>query len=171
MLDQVHDTRIADLLARLHETSSRFSTRVAAAGSRAEQAAAGWTPAQIAAHVAMVNHNLAAVIDGSVEAAVAPAEGYQERPWADVVRNVPERNEAPARFRPPDVIAAGDALQQFEQSVSHLARAIATLTPERARYCITNRVVGTITLYQAGDFAIAHMIRHNQQAKRVLDAN
>jgi hypothetical protein len=82
---------------------------------------------------------------------------------------VPARNESPARFLPPASVAAGDALDQFGQSVSHLARAIESLTPDRARYCITNRTVGTITLYQAGDFAIAHMIRHNMQAKRVLE--
>ena len=169
MDDGSHGARIADLLTRLNETRTRFSTRLSAAGSRAERAAHGWTPAQIAVHVALVNHNLASVIEGSVDAAKAPAQDYQERAWADVVRDVPERNEAPARFRPPASVAAGDALEQFDQSVSHLARAIEALTPDRGRYCITNKAVGTITLYQAGDFAIAHMIRHNQQAKRILE--
>jgi hypothetical protein len=171
MVEQPHLARIADLLTRLNDTSTRFSTRLAAAGSRAEQAPQGWTPAQIAAHVAMVNHNLASVIEGSVEVAKPPADDYHERPWTDVVRDVPERNVAPARFQPPATVAAGDALQQFEQSVSHLARAIETLTPDRGRYCFTNKAVGTITLYQAGDFAIAHMIRHNQQAKRILESS
>jgi hypothetical protein len=169
MIDGTHQTRIADILTRLHETSTRFSSRIAAAGSRAEQAPAGWTPAQIAAHVAMVNDNLASVIDGSLQGAMPAAEDYQERPWPEVVRNVPARNEAPARFHPPATVAAADALQQFGQSVSHLARAIEALTPVRARYCISTKAVGTITLYQAGEFAIAHMIRHNQQAKRILE--
>ena len=163
-----HEARIDDLLNRLREASTRFSARVAGAGPRAEQAASGWTLAQIASHVAMVNHNLASVIEGSAQGAVPPAEGYQERAWPDIVRGVPGRNEAPARFQPAASVAAQEGLQQFEQSVGHLARAIESLTPDRARYCITNRVVGTISLYQAGDFAIAHMIRHNQQAKRVL---
>jgi hypothetical protein len=33
---------------------------------------------------------------------------------------------------------------------------------------ITHPIVGTITLYQLGDWATAHVIRHNRQAKRVL---
>jgi hypothetical protein len=169
MTDGLHQTRIADLLTRLQETSTRFSSRISAAGSRAEQAPEGWTPAQIAAHVAMVNDNLASVIDGSLQGAAPPAEDYQERPWSEVVGNVPVRNEAPKRFHPPATVAAAEALQQFGQSVSHLARAIEGLTPDRGRYCITTKAVGTITLYQAGDFAIAHMIRHNQQAKRILE--
>lgn len=169
MVEEAHAARIADLLTRLNDTSTRFSTRIASAGGRAEQAAQGWTPAQIAVHVAMVNHSLASVIDGSADGARPPADGYQERAWADVVRDVPARNEAPARFQPPATVVARDALQQFEQSVSHLARALQTLTPDRGRYCITTKAVGTITLYQAGDFAIAHMIRHNQQAKRILE--
>ena len=169
--DGAHEARIAEILARLHETSTRFTTRIAGAGARAEQASTGWTPAQIAVHVAMVNHNLAAVIEGSARGAEPAAPDYQERPWPDVVRNVPERNESPARFHPPATVGSEDALQQFGESVSHLSRALGTLTAERARYCITNRTVGTITLYQAGDFAIAHMIRHNLQAKRLLDGS
>jgi hypothetical protein len=165
-----HDGRIADILGRLTETSTRFVARFAGAGDRAEQAATGWTPAQVAVHVAMVTENLASVIDGTIPGATPPAEGFREREWPDVVRDVPARNEAPARFQPPATVTAADASSRFEQSVAHLARAIEALTPERARHCITNRVVGTMTLYQAGDFAIAHMIRHNQQLKRILGA-
>jgi hypothetical protein len=165
-----HDARIADLQARLRDTTTRFLARLGSAGARAEQAETGWTPAQVASHVAMVNENLASVIDGTVPAASPPAADFQERDWDDIARGVPARNEAPARFQPPSNVTIADATTQFEQSVSHLARAIGTLTADRAVSCITNRVVGTISLYQAGDFAIAHMIRHNQQLKRILGA-
>ena len=168
MSERDHSARIADVLGRLKETTDRFAARIEAAGPRAEQAASGWTPAQIAVHVAMVNDNLAGVIEGSLPGAAAAADGFQERDWAEVVRDVPARNEAPSRFHPPATVAAADAVRQFRDSAAHLSRAIEALPPERAKLCITNRAVGTITLYQAGDFAIAHMIRHNQQAKRVL---
>ncbi len=168
MSERDHSARIAEVLGRLKETTDRFAARLEAAGPRAEQAASGWTPAQIAVHVAMVNANLAGVIDGSLPGAAPAAEGFQEREWADVVRDVPARNEAPARYHPPATVGAADAIHQFRESVAHLARAIETLPPDRAQYCITNRAVGTITLYQAGEFAIAHMIRHNLQAKRLL---
>jgi len=165
-----HDARIQDLLTRLQETTDRFTMRLENAGARAEQAPAGWTPAQIAVHVAMVNDNLAGVIDGSVPGAAPPPDGFEERVWSDVVRQVPPRNDAPPRYHPPAVVTAGDALTHFRESTARLSRALGGLSPERARLCITNRAVGTITLYQAGDFAIAHMIRHNQQAKRLLES-
>ena len=170
MAESTHHDRITAILNRLQETTTRFTSRLESAGERAEQAATGWTPAQIAAHVAMVNHNLASVIDGSAPGATPPAADFRERVWEDVVRDVPARNEAPARFQPPTHVASADAIAQFRDSVAHLSRAIETLPADRAAYCITNRVVGTISLYQAGDFAIAHMIRHNQQLKRVLES-
>ena len=169
MDNATHDARIHDLLTRLRETTNRFATRLENAGPRAEQATVGWTPAQIAVHVAMVNDSLAGVIDGSVPGAAPPPDGFQERVWSDVVGQVPPRNEAPPRYHPPATVAAGDALRQFRESTTRLSQALGGLSPERARLCINNRAVGTITLYQAGDFAIAHMIRHNLQAKRVLE--
>ena len=33
---------------------------------------------------------------------------------------------------------------------------------------ITHAVVGTISVYQLGEWATAHIARHNRQAKRVL---
>jgi hypothetical protein len=165
-----HQSRIADLIGRLRETTGRFSTRLAAAGPRAERAATGWSVAQVAVHVAMVNDSLSAVIEGTTDGAMPAAPDFRERLWADVVRDVPARNEAPRRFHPPDVVTATDALAQFQHSAARLERAIAALSPERATYTITNRVVGTISLYQAGEFAIAHMIRHNLQAKRILES-
>ena len=170
MDEATHKARIQDLLTRLRETTDRFATRLENAGARAEQAAAGWTPAQIAVHVAMVNDSFAGVIDGSLPGAAAPPDGFQERVWSDVVRDVPPRNDAPSRYHPPAGVAAGDALRHFRESTARLSQALGTLSPERARLCITNRTVGTISLYQVGDFAIAHMIRHNQQAKRVLES-
>ena len=164
-----HQQRITELLGRLSETTTRFVTRLENAGPRAEQAASGWTPAQIAVHVAMVNENLAAVIDGTLPGATPAAAGFQERAWTEVVRHVPARNEAPARFHPPAQVTVSDALTQFRRSVAHLTKAIETLADDRGNYCITNRAVGTISLRQAGDFAIAHMIRHNQQMKRILE--
>jgi len=170
MSEQAHSARIADLLGRLKATTDRFVARLEHAGPRAEQAAAGWTPAQIAVHVAMVNDNLASVIDGSLPGAAPPPDGFQERVWSDVVSQVPARNDAPPRYHPPAGVAAGDALAQFRESTARLSQALSGLSPERAQLCIKNRAVGMITLYQAGDFAIAHMIRHNQQAKRILES-
>jgi hypothetical protein len=170
MSEAAHRSRIDDIVGRLRETTGRFSARLEKAGPRAEYAATGWSVAQIAVHLAMVNDSLSAVIEGRVDAAAPPAADFQERQWADLVKDVPARNEAPRRFHPPDVVAATDAMATFAQSAARLERALTELSAERAAYTFTNRVVGTISLYQAGEFAIAHMIRHNLQAKRILDA-
>ena len=163
-----HDARVAEILTRLDETTGRFVARLERAGDRGEQAATGWTPAQIGVHVALVNDNLAAVIDGSGPGAVPPPDGFVERSWPDIVSQVPAQNEAPPRFVPPPSVTIGEAVSKVRSSSARLREALSGLTPERSRYCLTHRAVGTISLYQVGDFAIAHMIRHNHQAKRVL---
>ena len=50
-----------------------------------------------------------------------------------------------------------------------MARAFDTLTAERgARIGITNPIVGTINLYQVGEWAVSHVARHYGQAQRAL---
>jgi hypothetical protein len=67
------------------------------------------------------------------------------------------------------VVSKSEAIAALESSATKMARALDTLTPERGgRMGITHAVVGTITLYQLGNWATAHVIRHNRQAKRVL---
>jgi hypothetical protein len=163
-----HTDRLTDLLSRLDETTTRLATRIERAGPRAEQASSGWTPAQIAAHVAMVNDSLASVVDGSGAGATPPASNFVERPWSEIVTLAPPRNDAPPRFQPPDRVPVADGVGELRRSAARLRDALAALSAERAGYCFTTKVFGTITLLQAGEFAIAHMIRHNQQAKRTL---
>jgi hypothetical protein len=51
-----------------------------------------------------------------------------------------------------------------------MARALDVVTPERGtRHGISSPIVGgAINLYQVGEWATAHVIRHNRQAKQVL---
>jgi len=163
-----HAHRIADLVARLDEAANRLATRLERAGDRAEHARSGWTPAQIGAHVALVNNSFCTVIDGTAPAAKPAPEGFVERPWAAVVSGIPGRIEAPARVAPPDDVSGHDAARMVRESAARLARALTELSEERARYCFTSPIVGTITVAQIGDWAIAHIVRHNQQAKRIL---
>jgi hypothetical protein len=163
-----HTGRIADLLERVDQASSRLAARIEDAGERATLATTGWSPAQIGAHVAMVNREFAALIDGSAPHAVPPPDGFIERPWSEITQAIPERVEAPPRVAPPAEISAEESAVLVRESAMHLRAAIAGLSPDRARYCVTSRVVGTINLYQVGDWAVGHMIRHNQQAKRIL---
>jgi hypothetical protein len=168
MQHTAHSARVADLLTRLDEATERFTARLERAGARAEQAETGWTPAQIAAHVSLVNDNFASVIDGTAAVAAPPPEGFSERAWSDVASAIPSRFDAPTRFVPPGRVTAAQAMAMVRDSAARLRAAIAALTPERGPHCFTNRIVGTINLYQTGEWAIAHIARHNQQAKRQL---
>src|SRR5262245_6129976 len=103
-----HEARVAEILTRFDETVARLVARIEGAGDRGVQAGTGWTPAQIGAHVAMVNSSLASVLDGSGPGATPAPGGFVERAWSDMIRNVPQRNEAPARFVPPATTAIGD---------------------------------------------------------------
>ncbi len=163
-----HTQRIDDLVSRIGETAQRLAARIDGAGEHATRASTGWSAAQIGAHVALVNDSLAQVLEGTVPGAVPAAPDFQERAWSDIVSAVPARNQAPARFVPPADVSGAEAASRVRESAAHVAEALRALTPERAAYCFTNRLLGTLSLYQAGEFAIAHMIRHNQQAKRVL---
>jgi hypothetical protein len=165
---QSHTQRISDLLARLDEATTRFVARLERAGAQAEATTTGWTVAQIAAHVALVNDNFTSVFDGSNPALQPPPPDFVERPWPVIASGIPERVDAPTRFAPPAGVSGAEAADRVRQSAARLAAAIAALPPERGRSCLTSRLVGTISVYQAGDWAIAHMIRHNQQAKRLL---
>ena len=62
-----------------------------------------------------------------------------------------------------------DALAALDLSARRLEEALLALTLERgATLGITHPAVGTIDLYQVGDWAAAHVRRHNAQAERVL---
>lgn len=63
-----------------------------------------------------------------------------------------------------------EALERLEASAARMRRALDGLTAERgAGHGISHRIVGgPISLYQVVEWATVHIIRHNQQAKRVL---
>ena len=167
-METEHAERISTLVARLDEAADRLATRLERAGARAEQAATGWTPAQLGAHVAMVNDNFTSVFDGTNPAPAPPPPDFKERDWSTIATGIPARFEAPKRFVPPAGVSAADAAEMVRASAARLRSAIANVSAERGRYCFTNPIVGTISVYQAGEWAIAHIIRHNQQAKRIL---
>ena len=117
-----HDARVADILSRFDETSSRFLARLERAGDRGRRRPAAGQPAQIGAHVAMVNDSLASVIDGS-----GPGDGRRPttsssapgRTWSSTL---PERNESPARFVPPAATTLGGAVERSEVEHGQAAR-------------------------------------------------
>jgi hypothetical protein len=92
-----------------------------------------------------------------------------ETPWAEIVQGMPSKLVAGKRVQPPDAVRRDEALAALAEAAAKLDSALAALDAERAgRFAITHPAIGTVTLGQFGDWATAHTIRHNAQAKRLL---
>ena len=130
-----------------------------------------WSAAQLGWHVAAVNTRFAALIAGDVPAAKPLPEDFVERPWATIASAIPGTLEAPAAAVPPPGVTRHDAIAALESSAVKMARALDTLTPARGGLIgVTNPIVGTINLYQVGDWAVSHVDRHLAQVRRALGA-
>jgi uncharacterized damage-inducible protein DinB len=167
-----HDVRIARVGDAYREAHARFVTRVRGAGVLAERVppGGGWSVAQIAWHVATVDGTFAAIMAGERPSLVLPPD-FRERSWREIAAGIPDRLEATGPSVPPEVMRVTDALAALERSSAQIEAALGVLTPVRgSRQGITHRIVGTISLYQVGEWAVAHTIRHNAQAKRVLSS-
>lgn len=167
-----HDGRISAIVSSFEAAMARFRSRLSSAEpAAAERAPAGgaWTAAQVAMHVAMVNVSFASIIDGSRPAAQPAPDGFVERPWAEIVGGIPEKLEAPSRAHPPAGVTRDAAIESLVASEAKLVTALRGLDAGRARLTIESPIVGgRVSLYQVGEWAVAHVIRHNQQAKRLL---
>ncbi len=163
--------RIDDLLTRFGEAHGRLLARLHSA-SEAEATSAprtgGWTPAQIGAHVAAFDQLLAQTISGELPLAHPAPDGFTEIPWADIQRALADPVEAPARLHPPADTTHQSSLASLAAAGELVTGALRALTPARGGLTVTHPRVGTITLVQAGDWIVAHTIRHNVQLKRVL---
>jgi hypothetical protein len=172
------DVKQSQHVARIHHLRESFAganERLVARLRRVADAAAehgpdqGWSAAQIGWHVAAVTSRFAGLMSGDVAAAQPLPEDFVERPWAEIAAAIPDRLQAPGAATPPPAVRRADAISALEAAGMRMARAFDSLTPERGgRMGISSPLVGTINLYQVGDWATAHIIRHNRQAKRVL---
>lgn len=164
-----HDERVTQIAGRFDEAMSRLVARIERAGDAAvrQPPDGGWSAAQIAWHVATVNNVFADLMSGGAGAFAAPPE-FTETDWKELAGQMQSRLQAPAYARPPADVDPRDALERLRRSGARLSAAIAALTPERGVMCIRSGFVGTISIYQVGEWATGHAIRHNRQAKRVL---
>jgi hypothetical protein len=167
-----HNERIARMRTAYREAHERFAMRLRNAQAEAVErrpADGGWSAAQIGWHVAAVDASFAALVSGERPGAQPIPEGTPEKSWVEIVKGMPEKLEAGKRVQPPDAVRREDALAALADSVVKLDAALAGLEADRgSRFAITHPVVGVVTLAQVGEWATAHVIRHNAQAKRVL---
>ena len=171
-MSESHTERIARTRQSYREAHARFVKRLTdAPADAAERAPAdgGWSAAQIGWHVAAVDASFAALVSGEHPGAKPLPDGTSERPWSEILTAIPAKIEAGRRVQPPAGVRRDEALAALATAAAKLDAALATLDDERgSRYAITHPAIGTITLGQFGDWATAHTIRHNAQAKRVL---
>ena len=159
----------------LREAFSSANEHIVGALRKADDATAHrvrggkWSAAQLGWHVAAVNTRFAALIAGDVPAAKPLPDDFVERPWTEIAAAMPGRLESPPAAVPPPGVTRHDAIAALESSAVKMARALDTLTPERGgRIGVTNPLVGTITLYQVGDWAATHVQRHFAQVQAAL---
>jgi uncharacterized damage-inducible protein DinB len=129
----------------------------------------GWSAAQIGWHVAAVDGQFADLVSGARPGA-QPLDGdARETPWSELAAGIPQRIEAGKRVQPPADAQRAAVLHMLDESATKLDAALAALEEARgAAFAVTHPAIGTITLRQFGEWATAHTIRHNAQAKRVL---
>jgi DinB family protein len=167
-----HLSRVRHLRESFAEANERLVTRLRRVTDAAAQQAGeggGWSAAQIGWHVAAVTTQFAGVMSGDLKGAQPLPPDFQEREWASIAAQVPQKLTARGPVLPPAIVGRNEAIAALETAGTRMARALDTLTPARgARTGITHQIVGTISLYQLGEWATAHVIRHNRQAKRVL---
>ncbi len=167
-----HLARVRHLREEFASANERLVKRLRSAEDEAVERTppgGGWSAAQIGWHVATVNTRFAALLSGDVPAAKPLSEGFEEKPWAQIAAEFPEKIQAAAAAMPPLRVKNRDAIAALEASAVKMARAFDTLTAERgARVGVTNQLVGTINLYQVGEWAASHVARHDNQAKRAL---
>ena len=166
-------------LARVRHLREAFSSANEKLVGRlrgAEDAAAektdgtGWSAAQVGWHVAAVNTRFAALISGDAPNAKPLPEGFEPKPWTEIEAGMPERLEAPGAVVPPGPVRRQEAVAALESSAVKMARALDTLTAERGgKLGVTNPLVGTINLYQVGDWAAGHVERHLRQVTGLLE--
>jgi len=164
--------QVARTRAAYKEARERFAARLRNASDADVHhvpAGGGWSAAQIGWHVAAVDASFASILASDSPVPKAIPAGETARTWTEVVAGMPAKLEAGKRVSPPADASRDGVLASLDDSARKLDAALAALPEDRASgFAITHPALGTIALGLIGEWATAHVIRHNAQAKRVL---
>ena len=167
-----HLARVRHLRETFAAANERLVGRLRGASDEAAQAGAEgkWSAAQLGWHVAAVTSRFAGLISGDVPGAGPLPPDFVERPWADIVSAIPAQLNAPLPTVPPPGTTRHNAISALEAAGMRMARAFDSITADRGpRAGINHALVGgTINLYQLGEWATAHILRHDAQAQKAL---
>lgn len=169
---ETHAEQIARMRQAYREAHGRFVTRLRDAPADLVERVpgdGGWSAAQIGWHVATVDARFAGLVSGERPGAQRLADDVTVRSWPEIAAATPSKLEAPAPTIPPPGARRDEVLDLLAGSAAKMDAALAGLDEERGlHFAVTHPVLGTVSLAQIGDWAAAHTIRHNAQAKRVL---
>lgn len=166
-----HYTRVRHLREEFAQANERLVARLRRVPDDvAEQVpAGGWSAAQIGWHVARASTRFAGLLSGDAPGLQPLPADFHPRPWQEVAAAIPPKLQASSPLQPPPAVRREEAIAELEAAGMRMARAFDALTPERgAGYGVTHPLTGPITVYQIAEWATAHVIRHDRQAKRVL---
>src|SRR5687768_7056485 len=141
-----HAERIDAAVAAFEEAMARFQARLSGAPPADVERVpedGGWSPAQIAWHVAAVNGSFSSILDGSFPIA-KPASDFVERTWEEIGTGVPAKAQAPTRVQPPQRVTRDEAVEKLSASAARLVAAMRALPPDRALLTIDAPLVGRI---------------------------
>jgi len=165
-----HTDRVAHTIAAFESAMDRLLARlesVSEAEAARSPADGGWSVAGITWHVAVATEGLASLVDGTRPLARAPEPDFVETPFSDITARVPDRLDAPEAFHPPADLTMAIALERLKVSRTRFVEAYRALPEARGLWTVKS-ILGLISVYQVGDWAVAHVMRHNAQAKRTL---
>jgi hypothetical protein len=164
-----HSHRIEGIVLALEKSLADFSRTLEALEEEAAvrtPAAGGWSPAQIGWHVGVTNEMLSAILTGELPRAEIAPEDFQEQPWDSMT--IPDRIQTFPQLEPPADVDLKTAVNKLAGSAATLIESLRTVSHERARHYIVKMSFGTLSLYQVGEFAAAHIDRHHRQLQRAL---
>jgi hypothetical protein len=164
-----HGERVKKIAEAFKAASAELATKLEnlpqdAAGRRPQDG--GWSAAQIGWHVALSNDVFSNVISGAMPMAVPPAADFAED-WTRIA--IPAKIQTFPILVPPDETPRDEMLAKLRGSADRLLQAIESMPPDRATMCVQLQF-GTMSLYQFGEFAGAHVRRHIGQLERTLTA-
>lgn len=172
MADQTsHEQRISATVDAFEAAMARFIARIEEAPAGVVETPppdGGWSPVGIVWHVAVTNEAFAGLIDGSVPLANAPTDDFTETPFSEIAAKVPDQLEAPEKFHPPAGLSRYEALLRVRASQERLVTAMRAMPASRGLWTVKS-ILGDISVYQVGEWATAHVTRHNAQAKRTIE--
>ena len=162
-----HEARIHNAVNAFEEANASMVRLLEALNDEAARRApsdGGWNPAQVGYHVAITNELFVGILSGAVPMAKPAPAGFVENP--NVFAGIPSKVNTFPTLEPPAVVSRDEALSKLKSAEAQIVGAMNALSAESASGRVMEFPFGSITMYQAAEFAGAHITRHIAQIQR-----